>query len=285
MSSPAPARPRWSTPRTTGGRSSPASPSPAPRAATSWPAWCSCRRGAARRAAAVLGLADPVPAQCRGGGRRLVDPADPAREPGLRGGAGAPRGAQGAVEGAVPGYTPDVLKIVFAALASVNSTIFGNFALAYGVTTMGMSAHHVPLVVHPGQLPRPVHHSGVGGCSADRIGRKPVFMIGMAGVAAWSGRSSGRSVRGTSPLLFVIGILMSGIVYSGYGGVGVRAVQRAVRHQGPDVRRGGRHPVRFCARRFRPGHRRRCWPGPRWRVGCRSRSSPAPPPRSRPSPR
>ncbi len=44
-------------------------------------------RRAARGAAAVLGLADPVPAQRRGGRRRLVDPAHPAREPGVRGGA------------------------------------------------------------------------------------------------------------------------------------------------------------------------------------------------------
>ena len=36
-------------------------------------------------------------------------------------------------------YTPDVFKVLFAALASVNSTIFGQFALAYGVNTMGLS--------------------------------------------------------------------------------------------------------------------------------------------------
>ena len=35
-------------------------------------------------------------------------------------------------------YTPDVFKIIFAALASVNSTIFGIYALAYGVNTMGL---------------------------------------------------------------------------------------------------------------------------------------------------
>ena len=51
-------------------------------------------RRAARGRTAVLGLADPVPAQRRRDVRRLVDPAHPAREPGVRGGAGAPRGAR-----------------------------------------------------------------------------------------------------------------------------------------------------------------------------------------------
>jgi MFS family permease len=36
-------------------------------------------------------------------------------------------------------YTPDVLKVLFAALASVNSTIFGIYTLTYGVNTMGLS--------------------------------------------------------------------------------------------------------------------------------------------------
>ena len=57
------------------GACSPASPLRAPRAATSWPASRSWSWRRSRRTAVLLGLADPVPAQRGGGGRRLVDPA------------------------------------------------------------------------------------------------------------------------------------------------------------------------------------------------------------------
>jgi MFS family permease len=85
--------------------------------------------------------------------------------------------------------TPDVLKVLFAALASVNSTIFGQFALAYGATTMGLS--------------------------------RSMFLwlaIGMVGTAVmiwpflWA--ISQRNVG----LIFLFGILMVSVLYSGYAG-------------------------------------------------------------------
>ena len=60
----------------------------------------------ARTATAVLGLAHPVPAQRGRRVRRLVDPAHPAREPGLCRGAAARRRAHRAAQGAVPQLHP-----------------------------------------------------------------------------------------------------------------------------------------------------------------------------------
>ena len=59
---------------------------------------------------------------------RLVDPPHPAREPGLRGGAGAPDVPKAPLKALFRNYTPEVLKVLFAALASVNSTLFGIYA-------------------------------------------------------------------------------------------------------------------------------------------------------------
>jgi MFS family permease len=72
-------------------------------------------------------------------------------------------------------YTPDVLKVLFAALVSVISTIFGIYALTYGVNTAHMSrssllwmiivANVVALVTIPAWA-----------VLGDRVGRKPVFL-------------------------------------------------------------------------------------------------------------
>ena len=114
-------------------------------------------------------------------------------------------------------YTPDVFKVLFAALASVNSTLFGQFALAYGVNTMGMSRSTflwLAIVVNAIAL----FAIPAAGYLADRFGRKPVYVIGMVGVAVtiwpflWA--VSQRNVA----LVFLFGILMVSICYSGYAG-------------------------------------------------------------------
>jgi MFS family permease len=114
-------------------------------------------------------------------------------------------------------YTPDVLKVLFAALASVNSTIFGQFALAYGANAMGMSRSvflWLSIVVNAIALAA----IPAAGLLADRFGRKPVYAIGMLGTAVliwpflWA--ISQRDVG----LVFLFGILMVSVAYSGYAG-------------------------------------------------------------------
>jgi MFS family permease len=116
-------------------------------------------------------------------------------------------------------YTPDVLKVLFAALVSVISTIFGIYALTYGVTTAGLSrtslmwmiilANLVALVTIPAWA-----------MLGDRIGRKPVFLVGALGSAALIWPFIWALSRGDIVLVFVVGILLSGVVYPAYGGVG-----------------------------------------------------------------
>ena len=114
-------------------------------------------------------------------------------------------------------YTPDVLKILFAALASVNSTIFGNFALAYGVNAMKLPrttflwlailVNFLALFAIP-----------ACGYLADRYGRKPVYAIGMFGVAVMVWPFLWSISQKNIPLLFLFSILMVVVFYSGYAG-------------------------------------------------------------------
>jgi MFS family permease len=114
-------------------------------------------------------------------------------------------------------YTPDVLKILFAALASVNSTIFGQYALAYGVNTMGLSrsaflwlailVNFIALFAIP-----------AAGYLADRFGRKPVYAIGMTLVAVTVWPFLWAISQRNMTLIFVFGVLMVSICYSGYAG-------------------------------------------------------------------
>ena len=111
-----------------------------------------------------------------------------------------------------------VLRVVFAALVSVVSTIVGVYALAYATKTVGIpsssmlwvsiSANAVALVTIP-----------LWATLSDRIGRKPVFIFGALGSAVlifvyFAAISSQNLV-----LIFVAGIALSGVVYSAANGV------------------------------------------------------------------
>lgn len=114
-------------------------------------------------------------------------------------------------------YTPDVLKIILAALASVISTIFGIFLLTYGVNTIGLSRTTLLLlqivtnIIALAAIP-------AAGYLADRVGRKPVYVTGVFGCAVLIWPFIWAVSQGYMVLIWVIGIVMISCFYSGYGG-------------------------------------------------------------------
>ena len=132
-------------------------------------------------------------------------------------------------------YTPDVFKVLFAALASVNSTIFGQFALAYGVNTMGLSAQRVPVVGDPGQLRRAVRHSAWPGSWRTASAASRCMRSACSGVAVTVWPFLWAISQRNMTLMFVFGVLMVSDLLQRIRRSGFRAVERAVRHQGSDV--------------------------------------------------
>jgi len=111
-----------------------------------------------------------------------------------------------------------VLKIIFACFYSVISTIFAVYTLSYGVNTMHIAKSTMLTVV---VLANIVALAAIPfwATVADRIGRKPIFIFGTLGCAVliWPYLWSIQGVH--LSLIFVLGILLSGIVYSANNGV------------------------------------------------------------------
>ncbi|HMC16456.1 MAG TPA: MFS transporter [Albitalea sp.] len=115
-------------------------------------------------------------------------------------------------------HTPDVLRVIFAALVSVVSTIFGVFVLSYAVNTV-----HIPRtsmltllvctnIVALAAIP-------LWAILSDRIGRRPVFLVGAIGCAILIWPTLWSISRGDVALIYVFGLLMSGVVYSAANGI------------------------------------------------------------------
>ena len=114
-------------------------------------------------------------------------------------------------------YTPEVIKIIFALLAGVNSTLLSAYALTYGVNTMGLPRSlFLWLVIVTAGLS--LVTIPMFGLLADRVGRKPVYAIGvlLTGATIWPFMWS--ISQANTVLIFVFGVLLIGVFHAAFGG-------------------------------------------------------------------
>jgi MFS family permease len=112
----------------------------------------------------------------------------------------------------------DVLRVVLAAVIASVSTIFTVYALSFGVNTVGLERTPMLWV---GVLANAVALAALPLCAtlADRIGRKPVFITGSLGCAVLIFAYLGSISAGNYPMIFGVGIVMFGVVYSATNGI------------------------------------------------------------------
>jgi MFS family permease len=110
-------------------------------------------------------------------------------------------------------YTPDVVRVLLAALVSTVSTIFGVYALSYAVNTVKVDQTTMLTV---GILTNIVALAAIPlrAILSDRVGRKPVFIVGALGSGALMFAYLWAVSQANVPLIFAFGLLMSGVVYS-----------------------------------------------------------------------
>ncbi|MES2070137.1 MAG: MFS transporter [Pseudomonadota bacterium] len=115
-------------------------------------------------------------------------------------------------------HKANLLRVIFAALISVVSTIFSVFTLSYAVNTV-----HIPRatmltvlilanVIALGAIP-------AFATLSDRIGRKPVFIFGALGSAVLVWPYLWAISQANIALIFSFGLLLSGVVYSAANGI------------------------------------------------------------------
>ncbi|ALV32347.1 MFS transporter [Streptomyces sp. CdTB01] len=113
----------------------------------------------------------------------------------------------------------DVLRVIAGALIASVSTIFTVWALAYATSdSVGMSRSSMLWV---GALANLVALAAIPlwATLSDRIGRRPVFLIGAAGSAVAMFGYLWAISTGNYPLALVLGIVAFGVVYSAANGV------------------------------------------------------------------
>lgn len=115
-------------------------------------------------------------------------------------------------------YTPDVFRVICGALVSTVSTVFGVYTLSYAVNVVKIDR---PTMLVVAILTNVIALAAIPmwAILADRYGRRPIFIFGCLAPGLlmfpylWA--ISGANIT----LIFVIGILMSGITYSASNGV------------------------------------------------------------------
>jgi MFS family permease len=106
-----------------------------------------------------------------------------------------------------------VLRVACAAVIATPSTIFTVYALSYGVGTVGLKK--TPLL-WVGVLANVVALATIPLWAklSDRVGRKPVFLAGSIGSAVATSAYLWAVSAGNYALVFVVGILMFGVIYT-----------------------------------------------------------------------
>ncbi|MDB5767802.1 MAG: putative metabolite transport protein [Collimonas fungivorans] len=115
-------------------------------------------------------------------------------------------------------HKKSLARVIFAAQISVVSTIFSVFTLSYAVNTMHIARATMLTVLI---LANVVALAAIPAFAAlsDRIGRKPVFIFGALGSACLIWPYLWCISQANIPLIFVFGLLLSGVVYSAANGV------------------------------------------------------------------
>ena len=175
-------------------------------------------RRAARRPAAVLGLADAVLAERGRRRRRRADPPPAGRDAGVRRG-----GARGRLERVPLGellrdHRPTCCACTLASLGSTVSTIFAVYALSFAVDTHG-TRQDDDAVGRDRDQRRRAAAIPLWATLADRVGRKPVFIFGALGSGALMFAYLAAIASGSYSLIFLAAVAMSGVVYSALNGV------------------------------------------------------------------
>ncbi len=115
-------------------------------------------------------------------------------------------------------HKANLVRVILASLASTVSTIFGVYALSYAVNTaqidrstmlwVSVAAAAISLAVIP-----------LFAILSDRVGRKPLYIIGTLGSGALMFAYLAAISGGNIILIFAAGIAMSGIVYHAQNGI------------------------------------------------------------------
>jgi MFS family permease len=111
-----------------------------------------------------------------------------------------------------------VLRVVLCALVSVVSTIIGTWSLAHGTKVVGLERTTLLWMVILANV-LALAALPLWAMLSDRIGRRPVFAIGALGSAVMVFPFLWALQHGRVGLIFLFGILLSGLLYSAANGI------------------------------------------------------------------
>jgi MFS family permease len=116
------------------------------------------------------------------------------------------------------GHSPAVIRVVLCALVSTVSTIVGTWSLAHGTNVIGLERTTLLWMVILSNV-LALAALPLWAMLSDRIGRRPVFALGALGSAVMVFPFLWALQHGRVGLIFLFGILLSGLLYSAANGI------------------------------------------------------------------